>query len=79
MGLELWIPPSARPKYKCETCQKPFYEGEERAWAAHCKRCFEDHKDAFDAEHQGLRDFDSMQGKADIEYEDWVKRHGRVR
>jgi hypothetical protein len=83
MSLELWLPPSARPKQRCPVpdCGKPFFDGEDRAFDRHVRKCINDNADKL----RGMAaagDPERALGDGwvgDEEFEDWVRRMGRVK
>jgi hypothetical protein len=39
VGLQIWLPDSANPKFQCRSCGKAFFEGEDRQFARHASAC----------------------------------------
>jgi hypothetical protein len=78
MGLQLWIPRSARPKWQCRVpgCDAEFYEGELRQYEAHVARCAADHHDELMARKDRERPPAFFQPH-DPEYYEWARTHGR--
>jgi hypothetical protein len=48
--MELWIPRSGAPRFRCRICTTPFYEGEQRKYEFHVAQCAKRHHDELAAQ-----------------------------
>lgn len=69
MAPTLIIPGMRTPRYKCRVCQHVFFDGEERAFAKHTRRCAEEYHVAQIPERARL----DFLKPWDPEYAEWLK------
>ena len=43
MGLQIWLPDTAQPAYRCRSCGKTFTRQEFKAFTRHATQCADDH------------------------------------
>lgn len=75
--MGLWVPKSARPKWRCNLCGAEFHEDEQRRREAHTKRCADEHAAQLHAEHP-VNKLPGFMRAFDPEYEAWVQKHKRI-
>lgn len=70
MPLELWIPDTARPAYRCNVCEREFGSKQREAWRRHVVKCAEVNEEVIAQEHANSQKitFDGMDEDTRGEY-----------